>query len=97
MSMNPYARFEYREDRFDLARWLKAPRRGYRTTEIMGSSADGVRLDKQYTDRGDPNRRVCCDIRFADLQSAPHGCWRLVVADNLREMRRFIHDRKGKT
>ena len=102
MQMNFMARWEYREDRFELRRWLDAPRAGYRVWPPESLDRPGVirlevrrRVQRRY--RGLPGAPVAFqrdypalyEMVLADLVMDSRG-WRKAVADALRESRAHL-------
>lgn len=101
---DPWARWEYREDRLELARWLKAPRRGYRADLDLLTGAFTVKVRwhpvrrEPYSGRRQvvwmgPPVEMWRTFSWDEQQAA--RCWRKMVADGLRDCRRALHHAKA--
>lgn len=82
MSLNPYARFEFADDKYGFRYWMEAPRVGY---SVLENPANG-----DLTLRIDSHERVACIVvtKFELLRD--HDGWRDAVAANLHALRKFV-------
>lgn len=83
---DPFIRWQFREDRFELAHWIKAPRVGYGAHLDLLTGCLGLSV-LRITGEPPVSRLRCYRLTRHDLRQRE---WRDHVARALREIRRYL-------